>query len=270
MHQRTVFFVSDGTGITAQSLGQLLAHFPDVPFRQVRLPFTNSIEKVNDAVQQITKASGEDPGRPIVVMSVGNSDLRRLVKETNAFYIDLFSLFIDPLSQELNQAPLTGAGIAHSVMGHSYHERMEAINFTLGHDDGMSEHGLEEAQVILIGVSRCGKTPTSLYLAMQFGIKAANYPLIPEDFERGSLPEVLHSYPEKLFGLTINPDRLHRVRSERRPNSFYASLENCRNEVRLAEELMQRSNVPWIDSTSRSIEELSTTILQQVRLPVKR
>ena len=134
MHQRTVFFVSDGTGITAQSLGQLLAHFPEVLFRQIRLPFTNSVERVNDAVQQITKAGGEDSGRPIVVMSVGNSELRRLMKETDAFYIDLFSLFIDPLGEEIGQEPLTGAGIAHSAMGHSYHERMEAINFTLRQD----------------------------------------------------------------------------------------------------------------------------------------
>ena len=270
MHQRTVFFVSDGTGITAQSLGQLLAHFPEVPFRQIRLPFTNSVERVNDAVQQITKTSAEDPGRPIVIMSVGNSELRRLMKETNAFYIDLFSLFIDPLGEEIGQEPLSGAGIAHSAMGHSYHERMEAINFTLGHDDGMSNFGLEEAQVILIGVSRCGKTPTSLYLAMQFGIKAANYPLIPEDFERGSLPAVLNDHKDKLFGLTINPERLHSVRSERRPNSFYASLENCREEIRQATELMELNSIPWIDSTSRSIEELSTTILQQIRLQVKR
>src|SRR3546814_690256 len=157
-------------------------------------------------------------------MSVGNSELRRLMKETDAFYIDLFSLFIDPLGEEIGQEPLTGAGIAHSAMGHSYHERMEAINFTLGHDDGMSNFGLEEAQVILIGVSRCGKTPTSLYLAMQFGIKAANYPLIPEDFERGSLPAVLNDHKDKLFGLTINPERLPSVRSARRPTIFNASL----------------------------------------------
>src|SRR3546814_11454662 len=117
-------------------------------------------------------------------MSVGNSDVRRLMKETNAFYIDLFSLFIDPLGEEIGQEPLTGAGIAHSAMGHSYHERMEAINFTLGHDDGTSNLGLEEAQVILIGVPRCGKTPTSLHLARQFGIKARHYPVILDDFVR--------------------------------------------------------------------------------------
>ncbi len=265
MQKRTVFFISDGTGITAQSLGQLLAHFPDTSFTQIRLPYTNSIQKVQDAISQINKAGDSDGARPVVVMSLGNLELRNLLKQTAAFYIDLFSAFIDPLGEELQQEPLTGAGIAHSVMGTSYHERMEAINFTLGHDDGMTNSGLDEAQVILLGVSRCGKTPTSLYLAMQFGIKAANYPLIPEDFERGTLPAILENYPEKLFGLTISPDRLHSVRSERRPNSFYASLDNCKQEIKKAETLMQRAGVRWIDSTSRSIEELSTTILQHLR-----
>ena len=268
MHHRTVFFVSDGTGITAQSLGQLLAHFPDTKFRQIRLPFTNSIQKVNEVAAQIDMARAEDSAKPIVVMSLGNIDQRTLLKQSTAYFIDLFATFINPLGHELKQEPLTGAGIAHSAMGTNYHERMEAINYTLGHDDGMTEDGLEQAQVILIGVSRCGKTPTSLYMAMQFGIKAANYPLIPEDFERGSLPEVLEKYPQKLFGLTIDAHRLHAVRSERRPDSFYASLDNCRQEIRKAEELMQRGGVTWIDSTKRSIEELSTTILQQISAPM--
>ncbi|HEY8118553.1 MAG TPA: pyruvate, water dikinase regulatory protein [Methylophilaceae bacterium] len=268
MHHRTVYFVSDGTGITAQSLGQLLAHFPETTFRQIRLPFTNSEQKVKEAALEIEKAKRDDCERPVVVMSLGNIQLRNQLKKTDAYFIDLFSVFIDPLGVELKQEPLTGAGIAHSTMGTSYHERIEAINFTLGHDDGMTEAGLEEAQVILIGVSRCGKTPTSLYMAMQFGIKAANYPLIPEDFERGTLPAVLENFPEKLFGLTISAERLHAVRSERRPDSFYASLDNCRQEIRKAEDLMKHSGVTWIDSTKRSIEELSTTILQQIRTPM--
>jgi hypothetical protein len=142
---------------------------------------------------------------------------------------------------------------------------MEAINFTLNHDDGMTNSGLDEADVILIGVSRCGKTPTSIYLAMQFGIKAANYPLIPEDFERGSLPAAVEKNIDKIFGLTIKPERLHSVRSERRPDSFYASLDNCRKEIATAEEMMRRYNIPWADSTSRSIEELSALILQKIR-----
>ena len=266
MHHRTAFFISDGTGITAQALGQLLAHFPETEFRQIRLPFTNTLQKVNEAVAQIEMARAEDAAAPIVVMSLGNLDQRALLKQCGAYFIDLFETFITPLGRELRQEPLTGSGIAHSMNDRSYHDRIDAINFTLGHDDGMTEAGLEEAQVILVGVSRCGKTPTSLYMAMQFGIKAANYPLIPEDFERGRLPAVLENLPHKLFGLTIQADRLHVVRSERRPDSFYASLDNCRAEIKKAEDIMRNSGVTWIDSTSRSIEELSTTILQQIKL----
>ncbi|MEY3743657.1 MAG: hypothetical protein RLZZ541_712, partial [Pseudomonadota bacterium] len=180
------------------------------------------------------------------------------------YFIDLFSTFIDPLGEELDQMPLTGSGIAHSITRSSYHDRMEAINYTLNHDDGMTNSGFEEAQVILIGVSRCGKTPTSIYLAMQFGIKAANYPLIPEDFERGTLPAILHKHLDKIFGLTIKPERLHSVRSERRPNSVYASLDNCRKEITTAENLMLNSGITWADSTSRSIEELSAIILEKI------
>lgn len=269
MLRRTVLFVSDGTGITASALGKLLEHFPSTQFTQVRLPFTDTTDKIKLAQEAIAHATEEDGGRPVVIMSLGNIELRNKLKQSNAYFIDLFNTFIDPLGIELNQQPLTGAGIAHSVMGTNYHERMEAINFTLGHDDGMTNSGLDEAHVILIGVSRCGKTPTSIYLAMQFGIKAANYPLIPEDFERGTLPEVLYKHTDKIFGLTIKPERLHSVRSERRPDSFYASLDNCRKEIATAEDLMRKNNITWADSTSRSIEELSAIILQKIRQPAK-
>jgi regulator of PEP synthase PpsR (kinase-PPPase family) len=269
MIHRTVLFVSDGTGITAGALGKLLEHFPRTNFKQVRLPFTDTMEKIKLAQEAILQATEADGGRPVVIMSLGNLELRNSLKQSNAYFIDLFNTFIDPLGEELDQKPLTGAGIAHSVMGSNYHERMEAINFTLGHDDGMTNSGLDEAQVILIGVSRCGKTPTSIYLAMQFGIKAANYPLIPEDFERGTLPQVLHQHLDKIFGLTIKAERLHSVRSERRPDSFYASLENCRSEIATAEDLMRKSGITWADSTSRSIEELSAIILQKIRQPKK-
>ena len=270
MDHRTVFFISDGTGITAGALGKLLEHFPRTNFKQVRMPFTDTLEKIRLAKDAILHATEEDGDRPAVIMSLGNIELRNSLKQANAYFIDLFTTFIDPLGLELNKKPLTGAGIAHSVMGTNYHERMEAINFTLGHDDGMTNSGLDEAQVILIGVSRCGKTPTSIYLAMQFGIKAANYPLIPEDFERGTLPEVLYKHIDKIFGLTIKAERLHSVRSERRPDSFYASLDNCRKEIATAENLMRTNSITWADSTSRSIEELSAIILQKIRQPAKK
>jgi [pyruvate, water dikinase]-phosphate phosphotransferase / [pyruvate, water dikinase] kinase len=270
LQERTVFFISDGTGITAGALGQLLAHFPKTHFTQVRAPFTDSIAKIDEVKQRILIAKEADGMRPVVIMSLGNIEHRLLVKEADAYFIDLFNTFIDPLGVELSQQPLTGKGIAHGVMGANYHERMEAINFTLGHDDGMTNSGFEEAEVILIGVSRCGKTPTSVYLAMQFGIKAANYPLIPEDFERGTLPEILYKHLHKIFGLTIKAERLHNVRSERRPNSVYASIENCKKEIATAERLMLKNNITWADSTSRSVEELSAIILQKIREPGER
>lgn len=265
MQNRTAFFISDGTGITAGALGKLLEHFPSTSFSQVRLPFTDTLDKIKLAQEAIAHAADEDKQRPVVIMSLGDMKLRTSLKECNAYFIDLFNVFIDPLGDELKQKPLTGAGIAHSVMGTKYNDRMEAINFTLNHDDGITNSGLDEAQVILIGVSRCGKTPTSVYLAMQFGIKAANYPLIPEDFERGSLPAALLKHTDKIFGLTIKPERLHAVRNERRAGSFYASLDNCKKEIETAENLMRNAGVTWADSTSRSVEELSAIILEKTR-----
>ena len=266
---RTAFFVSDGTGTTASSLGGLLAHFPNTQFEYVRLPFTDTAEKVEDAQKRIAETKVKDNVRPVVIMSIGDVMLRNQLKEVDAFYIDLFDSFIDPLGKEFNEKPLTGASIAHGNTGESYHARIDAINFSLNHDDGITNNGLEEAQVILIGVSRCGKTPTSLYLAMQYSIKAANYPLIPEDFERGTLPAALIPHRHKIFGLSIQPERLHSVRTERRPDSFYASIDNCRKEIATAERMMKNAGITWTDSSTRSIEELSAIILQKIRQPAK-
>jgi len=263
-NKRRAFFISDGTGITAGSLGGLLAHFPDTEFEQIRIPFTDSHQKIEDAQKRIVNAKLINGIRPIVIMSIGNNILRSELKQVDAYYIDLFESFIYPLGEELNQEPLTRPGVAHSMKGANYGNRIEAINFALGHDDGMTHNGLNQAHVILVGVSRSGKTPTSIYLAMQFGIKTANYPLIPEDFERGTIPPILEGYMDKIFGLTIQANRLSSLRSERRPDSHYASLENCKDEIKKAERLMQKLGVPIADSTSRSVEELSAIIIQHI------
>jgi len=267
MEQRSVFVVSDSTGTTAGALSKLLEHFPKTEFTISRLPFIDSLEKIEATKLSIEVAAAAHKSAPIVIMSLGDVELRNKLKETKAYFIDLFSAFIDPLGEELNETPLTGSGIAHGTMGHSYDERIDAINFSLNHDDGQTDVNLDQADVILVGVSRCGKTPTSLYLAMQFGIKAANYPLIPEDFERGTLPASVLKHMDKIFGLSIKPERLHSVRSERRPNSHYASLENCRKEISTAEDMMRNHDISWADSTSRSVEELSAIILQKIKQP---
>ena len=265
--RRTVFFVSDGTGITAQMLGQsLLTQFEGVEFKQITLPFVDSTAKAEECLARI--AAEADEGRPVVFSTLVNHDVRQVVRKADALFIDFFESFIDPLEAGLGIKSSHTIGRSHSAMDKKeYQSRIEAINFSMAHDDGASHKELAGADVILIGVSRSGKTPTSLYLALQFGVKAANYPLIPEDFERMQLPEVLRAKTGKLYGLTIAPERLHEIRRERRPDSKYADLDNCRREVEAAETLMRREGVRCINSTSKSIEEIATTILRELRIP---
>lgn len=264
---RSVFFVSDGTGITAETLGHsLLAQFPDTRFRHHRKPFIDSPDKARDCVQKIRDAAVESGLRPIVFNTLVDPDAVAALREADALFLDLFEKFIEPLESELGQRSTHAAGRFHGIADSlDYKRRIEAINFTLAHDDGVSHADLKEADVILVGVSRSGKTPTSLYLAMQHGIKAANYPLIPEDFERGRMPTALATHKRKCFGLTIDPDRLSQIRNERRPGSKYASLANCRYEVNEAEAMMRREGVSWLSSTHKSIEEIATTILRDLR-----
>jgi regulator of PEP synthase PpsR (kinase-PPPase family) len=267
MH-RTVFFVSDGTGITAQMLGHsLLTQFEGVEFRQVTLPFVDSIEKAEECLVRIEGEATAGNGQPIVFSTLVNQDVRHVVRRAKALFIDFFETFIDPLEAGLGIKSNHTIGRSHSAMDKKeYAQRMEAINFSMAHDDGASHRELGQADVILIGVSRSGKTPTSLYLALQFGVMAANYPLIPEDFHRGKLPEALRPQKTRLYGLTIAPERLHEIRQERRPGSKYAELENCRYEVEEAESLMRREGIRSINSTSKSIEEIATTILRELRI----
>jgi regulator of PEP synthase PpsR (kinase-PPPase family) len=266
--ERTVFFVSDGTGITAEALGHsLLTQFEGVRFRQIRLPFVDTPEKARDAVARIN-AAGEEAGlRPIVFTTLIDTELAEIVHAADAYTVSFFESFLAPLEAELGVKSTHTVGRSHgSTDSSGYKNRIEAINYTLLHDDGVTNQDLEAADVILVGVSRCGKTPTSLYLAMQFGIKAANFPLIPEDFDRMKLPGSIERFRDKLFGLTIQAERLNQIRSERRPNSKYASLENCRYEIREAEKMMRQNGIRWLDSSTRSIEEISAKVMQEIRL----
>ncbi len=265
---RTAFFVSDSTGITAETLGHsLLAQFEGIKMRQVRMPFIDSRAKVLECVERISQAARDDGVRPIVFSTLVQHDLNLILCSSDGLCLPLFTTFIGLLESELEMRATQAVGRFHgSTDSTSYHERIESINYALSHDDGVTNKGLEEAEVILVGVSRCGKTPTSVYLAMQFGVKAANYPLIPEDFERRSLPEGLDKYRDKLFGLTIQPERLHAIRTERLANSRYASLDNCRKEIADAEKMMRKEGIRWLDSSTKSIEEISTTIMQEIKL----
>jgi hypothetical protein len=245
----------------------LLTQFEGVEFNQITLPFIDSTDKAEECLERIERESLRGDGQPIVFSTLVNSDVREVVRRANALFVDFFETFIGPLENGLGIASSHTIGRSHSAMDkQEYKNRMEAVNFAMAHDDGASHRELAEADVIMVGVSRSGKTPTSLYLALQFGVKAANYPLIPEDFERGQLPEALRSFKAKLYGLTIAPERLQEIRRERRPGSQYADPANCRYEIEQAEILMKREGIRWINSTSKSIEEIATTILRELRI----
>ena len=263
---RTVFFVSDGTGITAETFGHSVLTQFELRFKQVRLPFVDTLDKAHEAVREINEAFDRDGKLPIVFSTLVKADLATVLRRAPAMHMDLIQTFVEPLEQELGVKSTHTIGRSHNIAdSEDYKNRIEAINFSLAHDDGQSHQNLEAADVILVGVSRSGKTPTSLYLAMQYGIKAANYPLIPEDFERAKLPGALLPFRKKIFGLSIAPDRLAEVRNERRPGSKYASLENCRYEVNEAEKMMRREGIRWMSSTTKSIEEIAAMILQEIK-----
>jgi regulator of PEP synthase PpsR (kinase-PPPase family) len=268
MPNRTVFFVSDGTGITAETFGNsILAQFPGKP-RKVRRPFIDTAEKALALVEEINHAAKAEGKKPIVFLTMVRDEIREVLTDSacSGVLMDMFRTFVEPLENEFGMKSNHRVGrFSDAAKSEEYNERIEAINFSLAHDDGQSSRNLDSADVILVGVSRCGKTPTTLYLAMQHGIKAANYPLIPDDFERGHLPASLAPYKRKCFGLTIDPDRLTQIRHERRPSSKYASLDNCRYEVREAEAMMKREGISWLSSTHKSIEEIAATILRDIR-----
>jgi hypothetical protein len=263
---RIVFIVSDGTGITAENFSQsILAQF-EATFKHIRVPFVDSTEKAHDAVSSINQAASKYGAQPIVFTTLVNTELNQIVSKANGLILDMFQTFVAPLEQALGIKSTHAMNrLHHNADTEAYKNRIEAINYSLAHDDGQSNKNLAEADVILVGISRVGKTPTSLYLAMQYGMKAANYPLIPEDFERSQLPQDLIPYRNKIFGLMIDAERLSEIRNERRPGSNYAKLENCRYEINEATAMMKKQSIPWVVTTSKSIEEIATTILQSMK-----
>lgn len=266
--KRTAFFISDGTGITAETLGHsLLSQFENIDFEQVRLPYIDTEEKAAEVVEKINSATERDGERPIIFDTVVNKEIRKIIAQSNGFMVDIFATFLKPLEQELEAKSSYTVGKSHSVVDNDrYKGRIDAVNFALDNDDGGKTKHYDEAELILVGVSRSGKTPSCLYLALQFGIKAANYPLTEEDMYDLKLPKSLLEYKEKLFGLTIDPERLAAIRNERRANSRYASLKQCYSEVDEVELLYQREGIPYIDSTDISVEEIATRIIDQTDL----
>jgi regulator of PEP synthase PpsR (kinase-PPPase family) len=265
--QRTVFFISDGTAITAETLGHsLMTQFPGIEFRQVRKPFVGDEIKAREVVEEINRTGEKEGLPPIVFNTIVNDRLNAVLRANKGITIDLFTTFLGPLSDALGVKPEHSVGQAHGVAdAKRYEDRMEATNYAMTHDDGVSlDYG--KADLILVGVSRSGKTPTCLYMALNFGVKAANYPLTEEDLERQRLPPFLRSEKRKIVGLMIDPDRLAQIRETRRPASRYASMRQCHWEVDAAESLLRMEGVPIFHTTHSSIEEIASRVLMQLGL----
>jgi hypothetical protein len=265
--KRTVYFVSESTGITAETLGHsLLSQFDTVDFEQVYMPYINTELRAKALTERMQEAADRDGVRPICFATMLNEEIRDILRGGNCFYVELFEGFIDPLSTELGVPPSRRSGRSHAITKpSSYTKRIEAINFAMANDDGIRPDNFHRADVVLTGVSRVGKTPTCLYLAMHYGLHSANYPITQEDFERGDVPQLVWDCRHKLFALTIDPQRLQLIREERRSGSEYASLQRCQEEVRGATAIFKRLGIPVLNTTSQSIEEIASQILRSLK-----
>ncbi len=261
--KRRILFISDGTGITAETLGHsLMTQFPGVQFEQKRYAFIDTLDKARDLCASLR----EFPEDTLILLTVADEQIRKLLLELPGQVLDIFTFAISWMSRALGQAPEQHVGHAHGLVDpKAYQQRIDAVNYALRFDDGLGrDYG--ESDVILVGVSRSGKTPTCLYLALHYGVKAANYPLTENDFDQAGLPTMLAAWKSKLFGLSIDPFRLHQIRQARRPGSRYAALDVCRREVAFGERLFQRHGIPFLNTTETSIEEISAKVLAMLQL----
>lgn len=269
--KRAAFFLSDRTGITAEMMGQsLIAQFSSVEFDKTNLPYIDSVEKAEEAVKQINSAAVRYGNKPLLFSTLIDTEVRQIITQCEGELFDLFDTFTPLIEKELGMTSTMVVGQTHGMGVYSiYKSRLDALNYSLTNDDGATLRNYKDADIILIGVSRSGKTPTCLYLALQYGIFAANYPLVDDDLKSTHLPRTLEPYRDKLFGLTIAPERLQHIRQERRPDSHYADSQQCLNEIRAVEKIYRNEQIPFLDTSSVSIEEIATTILHKSQLKSK-
>ncbi|MCW2804860.1 MAG: putative phosphotransferase [Propionibacteriaceae bacterium] len=258
-----VFFLSDSTGISAETMGNaLLIQFPELRFERHVIPFITTVQEARRVVA-VLDAAMAGPVTPLAFSTTAVTEIRDVLHRSSCPLIDFFDLHMSRVESILGVQGQRVAARLHGVGDiQRYNARMAAVEYAIEHDDGQSLRALDRADVILVAPSRCGKTPTTMYLALQHGVFVANYPLVPEDFGSAELPRPVRALRDRCFGITTTPARLSQVRQERRPNSGYASLEQCSYELRCADALYRRHRIPVINSSAKSVEEMSTVILQ--------
>lgn len=270
-NKRSVFFISDSTAITAHTLGKsLLAQFENIPFSETILPFVNNVDRARQAVASINKEAKKNTVRPIVFCTLIDQQVRDVIMTSKGAVFNFFDTFIGRLENELRAASTHAIGRYHEGVSDDYDVRIDAVNFAVNNDDGATTKGFEKSDIILVGVSRTGKTPTCIFLGLQFGLYAANYPITEDDLvglsQECSLPSVLQPFRKKLFGLTINPERLQKIRFARRPNRPYSTLAQCIKEVTMTENMFNQENIPYLNVTTISVEEIAATLIRGGKL----
>ena len=265
---RSVFFVSNSTGITVETLGRsLLYQFSETQFESHSLRFVDTAAKAKEALVTINEFGKKTGLRPIILSTLVKTELREIVAKANGLYLDVFDCFIAPIEKEIGYEAKLGMGRSHGIIDDDYYsERIEAVNYSLRTDDGVRAQEYVQADVILTGASRTGKTPTCLYLAMHYGLKAANYPIVDEEIDSNSIPAPLKEHKNKIFGLIVTPERLQSIRTKRRADSQYASLSQCQYEIRQTETLFQHEDLPYYDVSGMSIEEVASSIMSTLKL----
>ncbi|MBX2824755.1 MAG: kinase/pyrophosphorylase [Gammaproteobacteria bacterium] len=271
MPERHAFVISDRTGLTAEAMAHsLVSQFPDIDFLTETLPFIDTVDKARDLVRKIAETAENTGQLPLLFVTLVDDEIREIIQSSAGVVFDLFDTFIGPMEKELGCESSHSVGKSHGVSDVAeYTSRIAAVHFSLATDDGMETDHYRKADIILVGVSRCGKTPTSLYLSMHFGLFASNYPLTDRELQSKQLPAILDRYRDKLYGLTIDPFRLLQIRQERYAGESYSSIEACQREVAAVESIYRATRIPFINTTRMSIEEISATIMHHSGLKRK-
>ena len=267
-NSKDIYYVSDSTGILSTNLGQsLLCQFPEIHFHEEQFPFIRSVKEARATLKYILKNSG---GRsPIIFSTIMLPEVLKVFDTPEVELFDMYVAFLDRLERSLEVQPLRLPGFYRHTDNVSISKRVEAIHYTLEHDDGTKIDELDDADVILVGVSRSGKTPASVYLATQMGLKAANFPLTIEFLTQYSLPEAIKRNIKRTVGLTTSPEMLRKVREKRYAASNYAKLVTCLEELDQAKNIFLKNKIPVVNTEGKSIEETATQIMQEIGLSRK-
>lgn len=260
-----IYYVSDSTGILAETLGRALTcQFPAISFTEHTFPFITTVEEAQQTLEQILRESSGL--RPVIFSTLMNPDVRDIFDHANVEFFDGFASHLNRLADCLEAKPLRVPGYTHHQEDTELDARVEAINYCMAHDDGSKPNEYDQADVIILGVSRAGKTPVSVYLATHMGIKTANFPLTTEYLSTYHLPDQIIKNKDRAVGLMATPEILHQIREKRYSNSNYAKISTCREEVQQAQQTFLKYNIPYISSSKKSIEEISAQICKELAI----